>query len=79
MVKCGKQFMVLLAAVALSSLPALSAETWYIERGSDWKLLSPASRKAFSKAEKLHRKGKLVDAVRTYDKFLAGCDPNSGL
>ncbi|MHC4644516.1 MAG: outer membrane protein assembly factor BamD [Planctomycetota bacterium] len=75
----GKQFGLLIVAVVLSILPVLSAETWYLERGRDWKLLSDESRKAFVKAEKLQRKGKLTKAAGSYDKFLKDCDPKSEL
>ena len=67
------------AAWILLTLPAVAAETWHLDRGEDWRPLSAESEQAFSEANKFFSKGKFIKAVRSFDKFLDGCNPESEL
>ncbi|HUW18047.1 MAG TPA: outer membrane protein assembly factor BamD [Sedimentisphaerales bacterium] len=74
--------MLLITAAGISVLwtvSSLSAKTWYLGGDQDWKEVPAESKEAYVQANTLFSEGKLVKAARSYDKFLAGCDPNSEL
>jgi len=85
MFKYKMPLMVLAVVCVLSGLSTVraktrkTAKTWYLEQSEHWKPLSAESKEALTKANTLFRKGKFGKAVRSYDKFLEGCDPNSEL
>ncbi|MHC4863694.1 MAG: hypothetical protein ACYTEX_06410 [Planctomycetota bacterium] len=79
MIKYKPRSIILAAVLAIGAFSTVWAETWYLEQGRDWKLLSAESKDAFLKANALAGQRKLVRAVKAYDQFLAECDPNSEL